>query len=201
MFMRNAGLFVILSIFTLALAASGGCGSSRPEAQFKANTTAGEAPLSVGFTDLSTGDIDIWEWDFDSDGVVDSTQPNAMHIYEEAGTYAVSLTVSGPGGSDIEVKEAFIVVAPPHCRADFIADRTSCYGPCLVEFIDLSTGDVVKWEWDLNGDGWIDRFAQNPNYPYSQDGIYSITLTITTSHGCTDTLTIDNYISVSGCST
>lgn len=201
MFMRNTRLVVALSILALALAAAGGCGSSRPEAQFTANPTAGEAPLSVWFADLSTGDIDTWEWDFDSDGVVDSTQPNAMHIYEDAGTYAVTLTVGGPGGTDIEVKEAFIVVAPTPCRVDFVADRTSCYGPCPIEFTDLSTGDIVKWEWDLNGDGLIDRVDQNPIYPYSQDGIYSITLTITTSDGCTDTLTIDNYISVSGCST
>jgi PKD repeat protein len=64
------------------------------EAGFAAITTQGAAPLKVQFTDLSTGSPLSWEWDFNHDGVVDSTEPNPVYTYETAGTYTVSLTVT-----------------------------------------------------------------------------------------------------------
>jgi PKD repeat protein len=79
-----------------------------PVAAFGASPTSGTAPLAVSFTDSSTGSIDTWSWDF-GDGTGSSAQ-NPMHSYTSAGSYTVSLTVSGPGGMDSEVKTDFIVV-------------------------------------------------------------------------------------------
>ncbi len=81
-----------------------------PAADFSASPTSGTAPLTVRFTDQSTGGITDWEWDFDSDGRVDSTEQNPSHTYEFAGNYTVSLRVTGPGGEDIRVKSGIIMV-------------------------------------------------------------------------------------------
>jgi hypothetical protein len=95
-------------------------------ADFTADTTSGAAPLTVHFTDQSTGSIDIWEWDFDNNGNIDSYDQNPVPwIYTEAGDYTVSLTVTGPGGSDTETKTDYIhVTAQSICSCDLVPDAT-----------------------------------------------------------------------------
>ena len=65
-------------------------------AMFEADPTEGEGVTAVQFTDLSTGEITGWEWDFDGDGEVDSTEQNPEHTYTRNGDYSVTLTVTGP---------------------------------------------------------------------------------------------------------
>ena len=77
-------------------------------AGFTADLTSGPVPLTVNFTDQSTGDITSWSWDF-GDGAT-STEQNPSHTYTDAGTYTVSLAVTGLCGSDTEVKANFITV-------------------------------------------------------------------------------------------
>ena len=57
---------------------------------------------TVTFTDKSQGEIDKWEWDFDGDGVVDSYEQNPTYQYLDDGIYDVTLTVSGPSGTDVK---------------------------------------------------------------------------------------------------
>lgn len=200
MSIRKLGIYALLLCIVCLIVGATGCGLSAPNAQFSANATSGIAPASVWFTDLSTGEIDRWEWDFDNDGVVDSTDQYVLHVYEYPGAYTVKLIVRGKGETDSEVKTSYIVVSSPACKADFSADPLVCHGATTVQFTDLSTGDVTGWAWDMNGDGNIDSTAQNPAYTFSQDGSYSITLTITTAN-CSDIITRYDYIDVSGCST
>nr|WP_319374734.1 DUF3344 domain-containing protein [uncultured Methanobacterium sp.] len=81
-----------------------------PVAGFSANTTSGEGPLNVQFTDASTGYVARYAWDFDNDGNVDSTEQNPTCTYNNAGYYTVKLTVTNPGGSDDEIKTGYITV-------------------------------------------------------------------------------------------
>ncbi|MBI5326390.1 MAG: PKD domain-containing protein, partial [Ignavibacteriae bacterium] len=66
----------------------------KPEltASFSALPTSGIAPLSVQFTDKSTGEPSGWYWDFGDDST--STEQNPGHIYKTSGTFTVSLTIS-----------------------------------------------------------------------------------------------------------
>ncbi|HYC77388.1 MAG TPA: right-handed parallel beta-helix repeat-containing protein [Planctomycetota bacterium] len=64
---------------------------------FSANVTAGPAPLSVTFTDLtfsSAGPVTSYAWDFQNDGIVDSTAANPTFVYQCPGVYSVSLTTT-----------------------------------------------------------------------------------------------------------
>jgi PKD repeat protein len=78
-------------------------------AGFTAFPSSGVAPLTVDFINQSTGYITSWDWDF-GDGLTGSEQ-NPSHTFTELGTYTVSLTVTGPQGSDTETKTAFIKVS------------------------------------------------------------------------------------------
>ncbi|MBP2146232.1 PGF-pre-PGF domain-containing protein [Methanofollis sp. W23] len=80
-----------------------------PVAAFDLSPREGNAPLDVGFTDTSTGDITAWSWDF-GDGAT-STDPSPTHRYERGGTYTVQLTVSNAYGSS--TAEQSVVVSTP----------------------------------------------------------------------------------------
>jgi PKD repeat protein len=84
-----------------------------PSAAFISNTQSGTVPLTVQFTDQSTGTSPLmYAWDFNNDGTVDSTIQNPSHTYSSAGTYTVNLTVTNGAGSDSEVKTSYITVNP-----------------------------------------------------------------------------------------
>lgn len=161
-----------------------------PTADFSAAPTSGCAPLSVDFTDLSTGEITQWDWDF-GDGN-SSGQQHPSHTYQDGGVYTVSLTVTGPGGSDTETKFDYITVnAAP--EADFTGSPTSGPHPLTVDFTDLSTADVSGWFWDFGDEGTSTE--QDPSHTYLADGTYSVTL-ITTGPCGSDTVTKTDYINV-----
>jgi PKD repeat protein len=82
-----------------------------PAADFTGTPTSGVAPLTVYFTDLSTGSPTSWAWDFDNNGTIDSIEQNPSHTYNSPGTYTVKLTVAGPGRIDSETKVDYIIVA------------------------------------------------------------------------------------------
>jgi len=158
---------------------------------FEADTTSGVMPLLVNFTDLSTGNVDTWDWDF-GDGNT-SIEQNPSNEYTSAGSYTVTLTASGPGSSDTEVKTDYIEVLLPEPVADFEGDPTAGNTPLLVDFTDLSTGNIDTWDWDF-GDGNTST-EQNPQHNYITTGIFSVQLVVTGPSG-QDSLTITDYITV-----
>jgi len=79
-------------------------------ADFNATPTTGPLPLAVQLSDASTGSLGTWAWDF-GDGATSSAQ-NPQHIYSTAGSYTVSLTVSGADGGNSTTKINFVTVSP-----------------------------------------------------------------------------------------
>jgi len=72
-------------------------GGSGPAADFTATPTSGTAPLTVQFTDTSTGSPTTWLWNF-GDGTT-GTDESPSHIYTSPGVYSVSLIASNSEGS------------------------------------------------------------------------------------------------------
>lgn len=71
-----------------------------PVANFYADKTQCLVPLTVYFTDNSTGEVNIYAWDFNGDGKIDSTLKNPEYTYLIPGIYSVTETVFGPGGNN-----------------------------------------------------------------------------------------------------
>jgi len=83
-----------------------------PTAGFTAAPTSGMAPLTVNFSDTSTGAPTAWSWTFGDGGT--SAERHPTHTYTTAGSYAVTLTVSNAAGSDTLTRADYIRVdAPP----------------------------------------------------------------------------------------
>ncbi len=85
----------------------GGC-TPLVTANFSGTPLSGTAPLTVNFTDQSTGSPTSWSWNFGDGGT--STAQNPSHAYTAAGTYNVTLTATNACGSDAEVKNAYVTV-------------------------------------------------------------------------------------------
>ncbi|MGA1839222.1 MAG: PKD domain-containing protein, partial [bacterium] len=97
-----------------------------PCADFSATPLTGPAPLTVNFTNLSTGNPFSWSWNF-GDGSYSSFK-NPTHTYNNAGTYTVSLFAVGSGWSDNETKTGYITVSEPPV-ADFSASPLTASAP------------------------------------------------------------------------
>jgi hypothetical protein len=80
---------------------------------FDADIRSGAAPLLVAFSDDSLGEPTSWSWDFNGDGVEDSTEQNPIYTFEVAGAYNVALSISGPMGTDSFARSDYIEVAAP----------------------------------------------------------------------------------------
>lgn len=88
---------------------------------FSADVLSGVKEQTVNFTDASTGDIEIWSWNF-GDGFTSSEQ-NPTHIYTEAGTFTVTLQIfNSAAGSSVETKVGYITVRNARMLVNYSGD-------------------------------------------------------------------------------
>jgi len=148
-------------------------------ADFSADPTENFAPLTVQFTDASSGAIAAWAWDFGDGG--SSTEQNPSHYYKKPGTYNVTLTVTGPGGTSSK-SAAITAYKKGAPKAKFSTDTKKGPAPLTVQFTDLSTGWITGWAWDF-GDpsSGTDNTSTEPSHShtYNTPGKYKATLTVT----------------------
>ena len=188
--------------YTVALTVSGPGGTdtlTRPnyitvyepvQADFAAWPITGVAPLTVTFTNTSTGDYTDSLWDF-GDGVI-STTNSPTYTYTTKGIYTVALTVSGPGGTETLTRPNYITVYEP-VQADFTAWPITGVAPLTVTFTNTSTGDYTTSLWDF-GDEATSTLT-NPTHLYTATGLYTVVLTVS-GPGGSNTETKPEYIKV-----
>ena len=164
-------------------------------AAFTADIQAGSKPLSVAFTDLSTGDPSTWLWEFGDETI--STERNPVHTYQEIGLFDVTLTVFHERNENQKAEANYIVVTgdlPPPV-AMFEATPLTGSVPLQVAFTDLSIGPPTAWMWEF-GDG-TSSTEKNPTHTYAIAGLYSVTLWIENEGGGSNSITREHYISSS----
>ncbi|MCG3164529.1 MAG: hypothetical protein POELPBGB_00283 [Bacteroidia bacterium] len=161
---------------------------------FEIASTQGCDTLLVQFSDLSSppGSVLTWFWDF-GDGTT-STQQNPSHIYQNAGTYDVSLTISDDAGCTNTNLENDFVNYIPYPTPDFLAwQNEACPGEPIT-FNNLSSPDAVSFVWDF-GDGTTSTDTM-PTHAYAVPGVYTVSLSAANSNGCDSSATITDYIIV-----
>lgn len=168
-----------------------------PVPSFTADVQTGCSPLLVTFSSTSPGGVD-YNWDFGNGNTFNGEIPPA-ETYIGEGNYDVTLSIEDANGcvGSLTMND-FITVAPP--IADFTIDVDRGCDPLTVTFTDLSVSEdptndpIVNWQWDF-GDGSPLDNSQNPTHIYTE-GVYSVTLNITTQDGCTATITKVDTIQV-----
>ena len=158
-----------------------------PQPEFYGSGT-GCRPLTVQFTDSSTY-VDSYFWEFGDGGT--STISNPLYTYYVAGTYSVTLTVTGPGGTS-SITHIDSVDVFEKANAFFQLAPTSVYVPGEpVLFYNLSSfADSYYWEF---GDGGTST-DEHPEYFYSTAGTYDVTLIANNANNCPDTIVVPKAV-------
>jgi gliding motility-associated-like protein len=154
----------------------------------------------VTFTDASTpnvGNLTKWSWHFGDGSAPVSTTTNTpqVHQYATINTYPVKLAVENSKGckSDTITKNVVVSLLP---RANMILPEV-CLSDAFAQFTDSSwipnnTALTYLWNFgDPNATGANPNTSTqtNPRHKYTAVGIYTITLTVTSSTGCATTIT------------
>ncbi|HRY33801.1 MAG TPA: PKD domain-containing protein [Bacteroidales bacterium] len=154
----------------------------------------GEATTFQNTSFISGGSMSFtWELGNGSPPL-NATEPPPT-VYQQYQLYQASLlAVSDKGCRDSASMTVCLYPLPEvHFTADPLFD---CGLPGLVTFTDLSTidsGYLANYTYDF-GDGWTEDFASgNVTHTYNQQGHYSILLTVTSNHGCSDSLFREDY--------
>jgi PKD repeat protein len=112
---------------------------------FIASPRSGIAPLTVSFTDLSTGTPTEWTWDF-GDGSATSAGQNPTHIYENTGSYNVTLWISNEYRNGLVSRQNYINVfnsAIGEADTEFSGlTITNCGGP---QTITVNTSIITHY--------------------------------------------------------
>jgi len=141
-----------------------------PIAGFSANITNGCAPLTVEFSNTSSGGTaDAFSWSFPGGTPSTSTLENPIVTYQNAGQYTVELEVSNAAGNNTTTQTDYIVVNTLP-SANFTGLTTGT----IVTFTNTSSG-ATAFSWDF-GDG-TGSDDTNPSHDFNTDGFYTVTLT------------------------
>jgi hypothetical protein len=159
-------------------------------ASFTASPTNGVAPLSVTFTDTSTGSITNRFWNFGDGNTTNFTaSTNPTHGYV-AGTYNVTLIVSGSGFSITNAKPNYITAVP--CTpptASVSGGQTICQGgSAAIQAALTGTGS-----WNVT---WLDGTSGTN---YTQNGVAASPASRAVSPSSTTTYTVTAVSDASGC--
>jgi gliding motility-associated-like protein len=153
---------------------------TKPHAAFTNQPTDICAMMPAQFTDLSTGNVDQWVWDF-GDGSMSTTQ-NPLHNYSDTGWFNVTLVAMNNTCPDTVIIQHAVHVRPPIPGFNV---RFDCATPFDREFVDHSIG-ATSWQWDF-GDGATST-SQNTSHTYAATGTYTVTQTVTNGT-CTNSTT------------
>jgi PKD repeat protein len=143
---------------------------------------------TVQFNSLSeengAGTITTYEWDFGDPGAGvanNSDLENPIHIYDNAGSYDISLTVTSINGCSHTLDSTIVVNVAPEVDFEF---ASSCLGNATIfnssDFVNVA--EIGDWHWDF-GDGTTSN-NPDPEHMYVIAETYDVILTVTDINGC-----------------
>lgn len=133
---------------------------------------------AVVFNNQSVNAIS-WAWNM-GDGSAINTSANPSHVYSAAGTYNVTLDVTGFGGCVTSTAFAVTVVDTPSAAFNTPVLVSQCRG-AEYSFTDASL-NASTYVWDF-GDGYTSTNA-NPVHMYTNSGNFNVTLYAFHANGC-----------------
>jgi gliding motility-associated-like protein len=193
-----------------------------PDADFTSNVTQGCLPLEVEFTDNSTSESPIiqWDWDFGDGNTVtvedngsggyiwtengveianDSSDIHPTHIFAtDTGQYTITLTITDEKNcTNTYVAGNYISVGAPPTAHLSAVDTAVCFN-AITEFEDTTSNSFAnEWIWDY-GDETAPAYHNTPTheYVYGDTGTYTVKLVAGQYQCYADTITKEDYITI-----
>jgi len=153
-----------------------------PEADFAFEPKC--AGSEVIFTNLSQHEgveVTSYQWNFGGEGA--SFEENPAFIFDEEGTYKVSLTLETAEACSYTVEKEVVIPAQPN--ADFSTDVTYGGAPLTVNFVSNTSeasSDSYRWQFgDL-----ASAQQKDTTFTFTQPGTYTVSLEVSNTLGCSD---------------
>ena len=152
-----------------------------PEVAFtSAVTDCRTISFNASATDADNDTL-VYRWNF-GDGSAISKQQNPTHTYALKKTFDVMLSVSDTFGETNVTHK--VKIDNSRCgsnAASLFSFQNRPSDPFVVEFSDMSTGDIVEYFWDF-GDEQSSSLS-NPVHKYDKAGTYNVSLTVKYTDG------------------
>ncbi|RYY86365.1 MAG: PKD domain-containing protein [Chitinophagaceae bacterium] len=152
-----------------------------------------QPPLNVQFTNTSSLSTS-YQWIFGDNST--STDASPSHTYTSMGSFPVTLIATDTSGCADTLTRAGLI----NIRKPIISYVGLPEGGCVPDTVGMKAnvqtfGTVTSWLWNF-GDGSAPSNLDSTGHIYNNQGTYDITLTITTSDGCTVTDTLEEGVKV-----
>jgi len=172
--------------------------NSPPSATADVVPSNGAVPLTVNLIGSGSdrdGQIVLYEWDFEGDGLYDwssTTTGNTTHTYTTEGTFSAVFRVtdnSGQTATAVAVTTTVRIGPAGSPTATASAAPASGNAPLTVSFSGTGTdpeGDIRLYEWDFDNDGVYDYSSPssgNATHTYTQAGTHVATFRVTDGQG------------------
>lgn len=203
----NAGVYnVSLTVTNQA----SGCSETRTEtvqiireiADFNLSNaqTCRNTPVTFDAINSIPGHVSSYTWKFGDGSSISDSSASTSHQYDKASAYNITLILKDINGCIDSVTKPFAV----QVNGPTAVFHATVAGTCLnntVNFFDSSYSDgthpIQQWSWNW-GDGNTQNLNSGPfNHNYSAPGNYTVSLVVSDSEGCSDTLSKTNAIIIS----
>ncbi|MFH1905298.1 MAG: PKD domain-containing protein, partial [bacterium] len=162
-----------------------------------ASAKEGDVPLTVNFSvDISGGTVSSYAWDFDNNGVIDSTEAAPSYEYTSSRLYTAKLIVTDTTSHEVTDYEYIVVKAAGLPVANFTFSPDGGVAPLEVSFQPTASdpdGTIVSYLWDF-GDCTYSNQEVPPPHVYTLNNSYLVRLTVTDNDG--NEVIVRKYISV-----
>jgi gliding motility-associated-like protein len=168
---------ILLAFFCMGVTAQN-------EVAFSVSKTEGCVPLTVNFSDQSTGTVTSRLWNL-GNGNISNHNAQVGANFTSAGTYNITLTVTFLNGQVEELTQQVRVYEKP--SSDFTYGLQQSCGPATVHFKGAANSNTTAYLWDF-GDA-ATSVAVTPSHAYTQEGQYTVKLIATNGGACQSAFT------------
>lgn len=162
-------------------------------AKFTTIDSVGCNSLVVHFNNESQGDNLTFKWDFGNGMTSILTSPQV--VYNQVGSYSVSLIAYNQNERDTLLKENYVVInASPVIKNIITTNELGCL-PLETDFtaiVDTGNSPINTAIWDF-GDG-NSSIQNQPQYTYLDEGKFTVSLFISDTNKCESNFSIEELI-------
>jgi gliding motility-associated-like protein len=166
-----------------------------PKALLAASVTSGCAPLTVGFTSLSSAtDTTVLSYQWKTSAGHIASGKNPALVFTEPGTHAIMLRVTVPGTCADSISMPGMITVHGKTPVSFVVSQpTFCTVPAVATLAAAPAGlNAYTWKWN---DGSVNT-GQQISRTFNSFGSYDVTLIGKNGMGCADTVSIKNAVRI-----